>query len=164
MVRRLLLILVPLAAPPALAANSVATLPTAAIALVCAENPVGLDAMAEALPGNIKLIAEDPIVLGEETFGWRRQFTFVDGGVLHLTRLTTWRRIEAEYSAPHGDVARPHTVAVADADCRITMARRLTYDLMGNAEAIEFLGPIWRPPANANGSIRPRPRAWIRAG
>lgn len=145
MIRKLLLILALIAAPPALAANSVATLLTAAIALACAENPVDLDAMAEALPGNIKRIAEDPIVLGEETFGWRRQFTFVHGGELHLTRLTTWRRIEVEYSAPHGDVARPHTIAVADTDCRITMARRLTYDPAGNAEAIEILGPELAP-------------------
>jgi subtilisin family serine protease len=145
MIRKLLLILTLLAAPPALAANSVATLLNGAIALACAENPVALDAMAEALPGNIVLIAEDPIVLGDETFGWRRQFTFVDGAVLQLTRLTTWRRIEAEYSAPHGDVARPETAVVVDADCRITMARWLTYDPAGVAEAIEILGPDLAP-------------------
>ncbi|MFP6742997.1 MAG: S8 family serine peptidase [Alphaproteobacteria bacterium] len=145
MIRTLLLILALLAASPALAANSVATLLNTAIALACAEDPVDLDAMAEALPGTMKRIAEDPIVLGDETFGWRRQFTFVHGGMLHLTRLTTWRRIEAEYSAPHGGGARPETIIIVDAGCRITMARRLIYNAAGIAEAIEILGPDLAP-------------------
>jgi subtilisin family serine protease len=147
MVRRLLFLLTLLAAPAAVAANAVTVLINAAIALACAED-TGAAAMAEALPGGARLVADDPLDMGGETFGWRRLFAFEDGGTLHLTRLSPWgslRRIEAEYGAPHGGAARPHTAAVADANCRVTMARRLIYDPAGAADVIEILGPDLTP-------------------
>ena len=70
-------------------ADGVDHLINAAIALACAED-TGAAAMAEALPGGARLVADDPLDMGGETFGWRRLFAFEDGGTLHLTRLSPW--------------------------------------------------------------------------
>ena len=138
-------------APPPSAADSAAddaALLEAAIALACAEEPVAAVAMAGRLPGSATLSADEPLTMGEESFGWRRRFALAGGGELRLTRLAPWntlRRIEAEIAAPRGGGLRPAVMAVAGADCRIAAARRLIYDGAGRVEAIELLGPDLAP-------------------
>ena len=118
----------------------------AAVALGCAEAPA--EDMAAALPGGGAVLADVPLVIGGESFGWRRRFDLAAGGRLRLMRLAPWgelRRIEAEYAAPSHAGSRPELMVIAGPDCSVTAARRLLYDAEGRAETIEMLDPRLAP-------------------
>ncbi|MEE8122642.1 MAG: S8 family serine peptidase, partial [Alphaproteobacteria bacterium] len=124
------------------AAGGVEDILKTAVALACAEEPPGPADMAAALPGGAVVLADEPLRMGEMSFGWRRRFGLATGARVRLTRLAprgALRRIEAEYAAPHGGAPRPEVIVIAGPDCRLRAARRLLYDADGRAEAIEML-------------------------
>ena len=161
--RRLFAVLALLAMPlPAVAAETagVSGLLEAAIALACPDRSLPAEAMAAALPGGAAVAADEPLTMGDESFGWRRRFALAGGGELRLMRLAPWnalRRIEAEYAGAHGGVLRPEVMAVAGSDCLIADARRLIYDAAGRPEAIEMLGPDLAPTGDSEPLNPPAP-------
>ena len=121
---------------------------TAAVALACAEDVGDAAAMAAALPGGATALADAPMTMGEESFGWRRDFALGQTAILRITRLAPWgklRRIEADYASVTGGAPRPEAAVIAGPDCRVHDARRLIYDAAGNAEAIEILDAALAP-------------------
>ncbi len=121
---------------------------TAAVALACAEDVGDAAAMAAGLPGGATALADEPITMGEESFGWRRDFALGQTAILRITRLAPWgklRRIEADYASVTGGAPRPEAAVIAGPDCRIRDARRLIYDAAGTAEAIEILDAALAP-------------------
>ena len=136
-----------LSAPLATAGEIEDTL-IAAVALACAEDAGDAAAMAAALPGGATALADEPTTMGEEVFGWRRDFALGAAAVLRVTRLAPWgtlRRIEVDYASVTGGAARPEAAVIAGPDCRVRDARRLIYDAAGTAEAIEILDAALAP-------------------
>ena len=123
---------------------TVAALLKKAVALVCVETPLAADAMAQAISKGARVASDEPLTMGEQKFGWRRQIILGGGRRLDITRLEPWgvlRRIEIQYRADE----RPEIMVIADGDCAITAARRLRYGADGRAESIEMLGPDLTP-------------------
>ena len=140
MIDRLIIFVAVLLAPAAAAAEPVAALLEKAVALACVEQPLAADAMARALTPAARAASDEPLTMGEQNFGWRRQIILGGGGRLDITRLEPWgvlRRIEIQYRAD----GRPEIMVIANGDCVITAARRLRYGADGRAESIEILGP-----------------------
>ena len=138
-----ILLLLVLAALPS-RAETVAALLGKALALSCAEQPLAADAMAKALASGARPARDDPLIMGEQTFGWRRSFILEDGGRLDITRLEPWgvlRRIELQYARRE----RPEIMVVAGGDCVVRAARRLRYGAGGRAISIGILGPDLTP-------------------
>ena len=154
------LLLVPLAA----AAEPVTALLGDALALACVEQPLAADAMAAALSPQARSASDEALTMGEQAFGWRREFSLGDGRQLEITRLEPWgvlRRIEIQYAAlaqsDIGSQIRPEIMIVAGADCAITAARRLRYDAHGRPVTIEILGPDLAPTGETEALDPPAP-------
>lgn len=128
------------------AASDDSTLIRAALDIGCAAITLGdvID-QAAALPVD-SAAGERPIFTRH---GWRKRFV-VDGSAadgqtsrareLTLERLAPYgvlHRVTAQIGGPAG--ARPELVAVADHQCRVTLARRLVYDAAGQAVRLEEL-------------------------
>ncbi len=130
--------------PVSAGAEPVAALLKQAVALACVEEPLAADAMARALIPGARVASDEPLTMGDQNFGWRRQI-ILDGGVrLDITRLEPWgalRRIDIQYRAG----GRPEIMVIANGNCAITAARRLRYGANGRAESIEILGPDLAP-------------------
>ncbi|MFP6732031.1 MAG: S8 family serine peptidase [Alphaproteobacteria bacterium] len=141
---RQIILAVLLFAPVSAGAEPVAALLKKAVALVCVEPPLAADAMAQALSKDARAASDEPLTMGEQKFGWRRQIILGGGRRLDITRLEPWgvlRRIEIQYRTGE----RPEIMVIADGDCAITAARRLRYGADGRAESIEMLGPDLTP-------------------
>lgn len=141
--RLILLVLLVLISLPG-RAETVTALLVKAVSLACIAQPLAADAMAEALSPDARSIQDEPLAMGQEIFGWRRRFTFRDGGQLDITRLEPWgalRRLDVQYSLQ----GRPEIMVIADRDCVIKNARRLRYDATGRPWSIEILGPDLAP-------------------
>ena len=144
MIRRLIFLLPLLLAALPARAEIVNAMLIKALALACVAQPLAADAMATALSPDARSVRDDPITMGDNSFGWRRRFTLGDGGRLDITRIEPWgtlRRIEVQYFAQE----RPEVVVVAGGDCTINAARRLRYDAGGHAVSIDILGPDLSP-------------------
>ena len=105
-----------LTTPLAVKAGEVEDALIAAVALACVEDAGDAAAMAAALPGGATALADEPMTMGEEVFGWRRDFALGDVAILRVTRLAPWgklRRIEADYASVTGGAPRPEAAVIA---------------------------------------------------
>ncbi len=144
MLRRLFILAPLLLAPYAAGAQTVTALLGKALDLACVEKPLAADAMAAALSPVARAAGDHVLTMGEQDFGWRRQFILDGGGRLEITRLVPWgtlRRIEVQYAV----MERPEIMVVAGNDCAIVAARRLLYGPGGRPRSIEILGPDLAP-------------------
>lgn len=102
----------------------------------------------EPAPAGMALVDKSPLVIRGRRVGTRRRFALADGsGEMLLESIEPGgrlHRIRGEYHAAAGDAnvaLRPQAIIVADGQCRVRTARRLTYDAHGDAEYIEQLSP-----------------------
>ncbi len=108
-----------------------------AIKLACPiQNPHDAALLGEHLPGFRRLDRRPQSV---SVIGWRAWFVVV-GGTLTVERIApggALRSLTVEYRAGTDD--RPHSVAMADLNCGIQVARRVHYDDRGRPAWIENL-------------------------
>ncbi len=111
----------------------------AAIEAACRVGGADVQALAQAVEG--ALPAElTPIEIRGSQIGWRRRFVWPGGDELRIEYVAPegrLRRVSVEYWSFSTEGPRPHTLAVADSECRIRAARRLLYEA-GSGRALEL--------------------------
>ena len=139
----LLLASAPLSAPPAAGTVDAEASLRHAIDAACSIPGQDLQAMTETIPGSTAL-DEETLRHSGYPVGWKRRFGLRDGGELRIERLDPGGRLVrvlAEYWEPSpAGGRRPRLAALAGADCRIRLGRRLVYEAAARApSALEEL-------------------------
>ncbi len=103
-----------------------------ALAAICEEPSSSLTEMAGRIPGGSIGVSEEALVVRGMDVGWERRFALPDDTEIRVEQFApqgNLRRLTVEYweAEPAGDT-RPLIVAIAGAECAISLGRRLVYE------------------------------------